>query len=286
MRNAIALQKSLTGKDINCKLIDLDTEIDVTEQWDIILFSYATMRANFDHIEQLINNQKDVKIGWLTNEFELFANGFVKEHMTFMITNFEEHGIKKAHRHDELLVTNLNTLLAKPRNPYVPKKYDTCYYGTYRKYREDYFRKYFIDDMILSTSKKNWKTFIDIEASCKVTDKLAWDDGRETLNLFKSSLYIEDTKTHDCFNHLANRFFEGLYCNTPLFFDRTCQNTIDKDQYQIDDYFMIDSYEELMDKTNNLDTEKVNEFLYLNTTLAIMERHKTIEDIKQFLLEI
>ena len=282
VRNAIELQKYLGGM-FECELVDLSTELDVTKQWDIILFSYATARADYSKVSKLIDNQTGAKIGWITNEFELFANDFVKKNMTFMINNFDESGIKKAHRHDQLLTTNLNTLMARLPTEPVEKKYDICYYGTYRKYRETYFRKYFRDDMILSTSKKNWKNFIDIDGDCRVTEKFSWEPNRETLNLFRASLYIEDTKTHDCFNYMANRFFEGLYCRTPLFFDRSCVNTIQKDIYEIDDYFIVDDYDELMDKVRNLDDEKVDWFIFTNTIIALNEKRIALKEIEEFL---
>lgn len=282
VRNSIILQEFLEDH-CDCRLTDLSEKQDLSEQWDIILFSYATGRADFSNIEKLLNNQTDCKVGWITNEFELFANGFVKEHMTFMINNFHESGIKKAHKYNQLLTTNLNTLIAKPRNQSVEKKYDVIYYGTYRKYRDDYFRKYLKENLIFSTSKKNWKTFIDVEASCKVTDKISWVDDRETLNLFKASLYIEDTKTHDCFNFMANRFFESLYCNTAMFFDKSCMNTIEKDLYHIDPYFIVSSYDELINKVNDLDHELVENHLAYNTFIALSERDKTLNQILNFL---
>ena len=240
VRNSIELYNQLNRVDgISCDLFHITTVPESPVKYDIVLFSYASAGADFSRVEELLNHpyNKGCKVGWITNEFELFANGFVKDRMTFMITNFEEHGIKKAHRHDQLLTTNLNTLIYRGRNPVIDKKYDMVYYGTYRKYREAYFQKYFKGGMIFSTTKKNWKKFIDLDIDCQITDKLSWVDGRETLNLFKSSLYIEDTKTHNCFNYMANRFYEAVQCNTALFFDKSCINTINKDRYPVDDYF-------------------------------------------------
>lgn len=287
VRNAISLHHHLIDH-FECELVDLTTDVDISKQWDIILFSYASARADYSKIEALIDNQDSVKIGWITNEFELFANEYVKQNMTFMINNFDRAGIKQAHRHDRLLTTNLNTLIMRTPNPKIEKKYDMCYYGTYRKYREGYFRKYFKENMILSASKKNWKHFIDvgIDGSCNVTEKFSWEDRKETLNLFKASLYIEDTKTHAWFNHMANRFFEGLYCNTPLFFDVSCKNTILKDVYEIDDYFIVDGYDEFEDRIKNIDQDKVDHFLTVNSSIALDERTKTLDEIVEFLKDI
>lgn len=284
IRNAIELNKRLNEcPDIYCELVDLTEDFQTIKQYDIILFSYAGMGCKFDNIERVIEVQESCRVGWITNEFELFANDFVKKRMDFMITNFEEHGIKKAHTYKDLLMVNLNTLIFKGVNPVTEKKYDTCYFGTYRKYREGYFQKYFKEGMILSTTKKNFKRFVDLDLSCKVTDKFHTVSGEETLNLFKSTLYIEDTKTHDCFNFMANRFYEALQCNTALFFDKSCVNTIQKDKYLIDDYFLVDSYEDLIEKTNNLDKVKLQEYTYTNSRIAMEEKEVVIKSIVSFL---
>jgi len=287
VRNCIEITNYLKGKGYYCEFIDVKTDnLDINVQYDIILFSAATFYFNFTMLEQLLKNQNNCRVGWMTNEFELFANGFTKEHMTFMINNFNESGIKKAHRHDQLLTTNLNSLLAKPRNPKIPKKYDLCYWGTYRKYRISYFQKYFDERMLLSTSIKNIKKFQDIGVSCHVTDKLSWEYQEESLNFVKASIYIEDTKTHNCFNYMANRFFESLFCNTAMFFDVSCMNTIDKDVFYIDPYFIVNDADELNERVQNLDEEKVEEFLAVNTEIALREKNKTLSEIEQFLLSL
>lgn len=284
VRNAMEIHRYFNSiDDCSCDIVDGTSDVP-DGQFDIILFSAATIHFNFAQFEALLDRQTHCQIGWITNEFELFANAFVKERMTFMITNFEEHGIKKAHRHDSLLVTNLNTLLAKERNNPIAKKYGCCYYGTYRKYRDPYFSKYLDEsgEVLLSTSRKNVKRFIDAGVSCNFTDKFSWSFGQETLNLFASSLYIEDTKTHSCFNYMANRFFEGLFCNTPCFFDSSCISTIHKDVYEIDKDFIVDGLDDLKVKTSSLSEEKKEQFLTVNTGIALNEKRKTLRDIHLF----
>jgi hypothetical protein len=282
IRNAYAL-KDIISERFECELVDLEHKHDNIKQYDVILFSYAGMGCNYANIDMVVSAQNDCRIGWITNEFELFANEYVKQRMDFIITNFESHGIKKAHQYRDHLMVNLNTLIFDGVNEYCEKKYDFCYYGTYRKYREVYFKKYFKNDFILSTTKKNFKKFVDLDLDCNITDKFNVTSGTETLNLFRSTLYIEDTKTHGCFNFMANRFYEALQCNTALFFDRSCINTINKDAYQVDDYFIIDSYLELAEKTANLDMDKLTEHTYTNSKIAQNERAIMAEKITSFL---
>ena len=140
IRNSIEITKILNcDNEINCKLVDLSDDFASFIQYDLIIFNYAGMGCDFSKVEPFLDSQNDCRVGWITNEFELFANDFVKKRMDFMITNFEPHGVKKAHKYSDYLMTNLNTLIFTGVNPYVDKKYDICYYGTYRKYREAYF---------------------------------------------------------------------------------------------------------------------------------------------------
>lgn len=282
IRNSYALCEIISA-EFDCTLVDLEFKHETISQYDVILFSYAGMGCDYSNIDEVINAQKNCRIGWVTNEFELFANEYVKQKMDFIITNFEAHGIKKAHKYKDHLMVNLNTLIFEGVNEYCEKKYDFCYYGTYRKYRELYFKKYFKSDFILSTTKKNFKKFMDLGVDCNITDKFNVISGQETLNLFKSALYIEDTKTHDCFNFMANRFYESLQCNTALFFDKSCINTINKDVYEIDDYFIIDSYSELVEKTANLDMNKLTEHTYTNAKIAKREKDAAAKKINIFL---
>ena len=285
LRNSFEIARSLTHSGIECDLADIFGEFP-DKQYDIILFSYASGFADFTNVEAFLSTQERYRVGWITNEFELFANDFVKKRMDFMITNFDEAAIKKAHTHKDLLVTNLNALMYNGRNKEFVKKYDTCYYGTYRKYRIPYFQKYLQSDVILSTAKKNMKDFIDAGIDCDVTEPFDWTGGWETLNMFKASLYIEDTKTHQWFNHMANRFFEGLNCNCPCFFDKSCLNTIKRDIFPIDPYFIVDGVEELLQKSRNPDKEKVEIYLKVNGLLAEIEKTRCIMEIGRFLTQL
>jgi len=285
VRNSVELCNHLKQRN-DCRLISDEADItDVTEQFDYIIFISATFYFKYKRFEELMNNQKACKIGWLSNEHDLFMQNFLKQYeIDFMISNFEEWGVKKAHKHNKYLMTNLNTLIAKPRNPICDKKYDIIFYGTYRKWREIYYKKYFIRDFILSTSSKNIKKFLLSGCDCNLTDKLSWELGKETLNLFRSSLYIEDTINHKLYNHLANRFYESLFCNCMVLFDKSCINTIKRSGYHIDDYFLIDSYDEIADKIKNVDPNLLEDFLKMNSETALIERDKTLYDIEQFLL--
>lgn len=282
VRNSIILHEYLS-KNNYCVLTDLTQYADVTMQWDIILFSYASAHADYTAISEVVRYQANARVGWITNEIELFANTYVKNTMDFMINNFSSLGVKKAHRYEDLLTVNLNTLIAKPRNPKIPKTYGLIYYGTYRKYRVGYFTQFLQGSVVLSTSKRNWSKFEKLGLKCAYIDKLQWASGVEDLNKYQTSLYIEDTKTHTHFNYMANRFFEALYCNTAMFFDKSCLNTLSKDKYIIDPYFIVDSHDELMMKMGTVEDTMIEKMLSVNTEIALIEKEKTLSNIEQYL---
>jgi hypothetical protein len=167
-----------------------------------------------------------------------------------MVTNVDND--PRVDRFQATVRINLNLLLARKPNPLVKKNYNIAYYGTFRPNREPYFRTYLRDGLVVSCSPKNLTKFHAIGCTSKFIGKMHWPAGRETLNNFRFSLYIEDDFTHDNYNYLANRFYEALFCNCVLMFDRTCANTIRKSGITVHDDFLVSDYSELIGKTTTL----------------------------------
>ena len=69
-----------------------------------------------------------------------------------------------------------------------------------------------------------------------------------------------------------------------VFFDKSCINTIERSEYDIDDYFLIDSYDEIFDKIKKVDSKLAEHFLIINTQIALDEKDKTLKQIEEFLL--
>jgi len=252
-------------------------------KYDIVLFSYSSFYFQYQRFEEFIEINKNSLVGWITNEYNITPNGCFGKYIKFMISNFEKHGHSYGKKVDYYLMTNLNTLFARKRNKIVDKKYDLIYYGTYRTDREVYFKKYFRDDLILSTSTKNKKKFKILGSNCKVIDKLSFKKYSETLNLFRASLYIEDEFTHDCFNNLANRFYEAVFTNTALFYDKSCKSTIEKSNYVIEDFWFVSSYNEIIDKIRSKEFDiKKEEFLVYAEKQALLEKETCLRELLDF----
>ena len=190
-------------------------------KFDAILIFYSNYYSPVKQMKQIADNNDQATFFWILNEYSISANyTFLNDKKVIYIRNWEEEG---------QTMLNLNLLFAKPANEYaVQKKYDCIYYGTYRPDRAEYYKKYLKEDLYLSTTSKNFKKYRDIGCTSKLIKKLSWEEKKETLNLFKYQLYIEDKHTHKVFNNLANRYYEAGFCNNVIFFDENCRNTIQK----------------------------------------------------------
>ena len=247
LRNSITISEYLK---CDLLLIESDFITALKKSYDVLVLSYGSRYAPFNLINELFKRNKNARKFWLTNEYNLTPITSIRKYKHSIIGNFEKQPyIKNVINYYNL---NLNLLLTKPPNELKNKKYDCIYYGTFRINRSKYFTKYLQEAIYLSTSSKNFKKFKHIGCNPKYITKLNWVEGKETLNLFRYQLYIEDVKTHTNFNNLANRYYEAGFCNNVVFFDVNCRNTINKSELgyykeQVEDY-LVESYEDLQSK--------------------------------------
>jgi hypothetical protein len=227
VRNALSIKVELEKKG-HCvdTLFVGENSKRYQKKYDVIFISYATQYPFIHEIEKIEEHNTDTPWGWITNEYNLRPNAFAytifKRRRAFLLSNYELGAVKFACFDAEYTV-NLNVLLFKIL-PVSKKTHNLIYYGTYRRDREVYFRKYFNENLYLSTSTKNHKKFLHIGCKSKPIGKIEWH--KPLLQAFRYSLYIEDPFTHDHFNNLANRYYESLACQCVLLFDESCINTL------------------------------------------------------------
>lgn len=246
VRNSVELSKI-----IDARIISTKEEIEDRPFKNIIL-SYGSYYFDFAPFLEFVKRFPQSTLWYVANEYNLSINGsfykHFREHGYNVLANFVEDAYQHK-KYSRFIQCNLNLLLFDPVTVEREKKYDLIYYGTFRKDRSKYFKKYFQNKQIyVSTSPKNVKRYLHLGCDAIWINKLNWTREYETLRSFRYSLYIEDEFTHSHYNHLANRFYEALNCQTVTFFDQSCRNTVEQSGIDCDDFFFVDSQEDLKKK--------------------------------------
>lgn len=280
IKSSVAVSRrnvDILARDLNADRLQYDYDKLQNKEYDVIICTYSNRYTDFATLKKLIKpNQKRYilrteyeKMGSLITEYKPFEE----------ICNFEGGSN----------FVNTNLLIAREPNELKAKKYDCIYYSRYRADRMEYCKEYLQENIYLSTHPKNHKHFFHAGCRPKLIKHIDWTEGRETLNHFRYSLYIEDKYTHNVFNNLANRWYEAGFCNNVMFFDANCINTINKSELgyfieQVKDY-IVSNYNELMHKINycNQDFEK---HLAIQKSWRIGEmllRQQMIDKIKEII---
>lgn len=252
-----------------------------TKDYDIIIKSYGSFYEDYKNIARICEINPQAHLFWLTNEYDLRAgNAFQKlayARGADQIANFKSECIQyKKH-----YFVNLNALFYQPKE-LQEKKYKICYFGTYRKDRAEYFKKYFTsEDFFLSSSPKNFKKFASLGCKFKPCNKFVWGGKKDTLGNFKYSLYIEDRYTHKVFNNLADRFYEALSNQTVTLFDKSCINTLKQSELKDCNYqdFIINSPEDVNSRDYAEDWKKQSEWI----DIVEKQKREALEKIETIL---
>lgn len=130
------------------------------------------------------------------------------------------------------------------------------YYGSYRKDREAYFRRYlsvpYVPTMISCPTQKFFvEGYVDEKISHydRVTDNL-----HSFLGLFGLGLYLEDKKSHTEYHSPANRFYEMLSAGLPMVFQPEAAKQLMKAELDIDDFVVWNAGEipKMMEKREDI----------------------------------
>lgn len=252
----------------------------VKNGYDVIIFNHASPYAFIDI--KWLNANPNAKLFYITNEYNLGEPMLLwlvaKAGRKYdVIANHSSNASKVVTKYtDNWNILNLNSLCFK-QNQYTDTVRNGCiYYGSFRKDRSEYFKKYLTTDITLSTHSKNISKFRDCGSESEIIKRVDWS--KTGILNYKYSLYIEDCKTHTNFNYLANRFYEALNYGVVPIFGEECINTIKMSGYNIPDSYII---------KNTLDI-KNKELFVMNEwyDMAVKEKTDTIENIKNIIFNI
>ena len=225
----------------NADLFVNASDIKADNDYDIIICGFGSTSCEREKSTDFIVRNKKARLFWLVGDYEqsTFAPLFYSGRQFEVIKNFE-HPMRNKKCTGQHFV-NINTLLSKPQNRLIPKQRDSVYYGRWRPDRLRYFKQYLDSTISLSTHSKNIKMFHHNGCNPRLIKPMSWQPHRETLNLFRASLYIEDVFTHTHYNCLANRYYEALFCNVVPLFDKSCINTLERSGLEDYDWHIVET---------------------------------------------
>ena len=256
---------------------------EVKSGYDIIIFNHSSHYAYISH--EWIDKNPKAKFFYIVNEYSIGE----PDMLWYTIKNFSNYqiianfpiegwvsGVKKYVEKWNML--NLNSIIYNPKKKnndfFNINKVGCIYYGTCRKGRVKYFKKYLTKDVMLSTHFKNVDKFKKCGVTSLISDRIDWNTSG--LSLYNQSLYLEDERTHIHYNHLANRFYEALnYDCTPIFSEE-CRRTVELSGYDIGEEYFINDSSQLKSKLNLKCKQEWHD-------MALKEKNKTLEQIKQII---
>lgn len=265
-RNCLAL-KNYFNADLLTSAIECQR---AKKQYDVIFCGFGSTSTEKEASTNFLNRNPQARLFWLVGEYEqsTFAPLFYCGRKFDVLKNFE-HPMKNS-KIDKQHFVNLNALLMQDspdiEKSIAQKKYNAIYYGRWREDRGVYFKKYLQGDVYLSTSSKNMKFFKHVGASPLWGKPMTWEKNKETLRLFRTSIYLEDVFTHTHYNCLANRYYEALFCGVSVIAHREACKTFDRAGVDLGEGF-FSSYKEMMNII-----EKHNDNEYLRKRLIMQQR--------------
>ena len=278
------------GHDVNFIWSYPSVNDNIDDGYDCIIFNHTSRYSYIS--DEWITKNPNAKLWYITNEYNLGEPlvlwSLVKNsgRKYNVIANHPADASKVVQKYvDNWHIVNLNALITQ-NIPYTDEhsfftveRKNCLYYGSFRKDRQKYFKKYLSDGKILiSTHAKNRHKFSDIGVTGPFVDRINWES--QGLSLYKTSLYIEDEKTHKYYNFLANRFYEALNYNVFPLFDASCKESLVKSGYEIPPYAMVDSTDDVLYITENLPTEHLS---VINSwrNAALLEKQTVFEQINK-----
>jgi hypothetical protein len=312
VRNSVIISNYL-----NADLITHESQIEsaLKDKYDVIICAYGSPYQMYDKYVAILEANPQAKMFWLVNDHDVEDNIVLRKwllnnHKPYhMICNNPREGyrgwiLRKAMNGktlndwiDEWHTVNLNALIFEEDDFYKSMgchKEGLIYYGTYRKWRIDEMLEYNGVDYVLSSTKKNQSKFQSAGIKATFIDKILWADAPEDmfdyfglrLRDYKFSLYLEDKHTHENYAFMANRFYECVMNNVLMFYDARCNLAIEKSGYEIDDYQIVSSADELSQKMLELNNSnlKYDELLAVqqnNVNKIIADRNTALNQIME-----
>lgn len=259
------------------------SDINFKKNYDVIICGFGSTSCEKDLSTRFLLQNDNARIFWLVGDYEqsTFAPLFYSKREFEVLCTFGDHKIKNKMMTRQHQV-NINALLTRSPNPHGLKKYDCVYYGRWRPDRLKYFKQYLDSFMYVSTGVKNIKMFHHNGCNPKFIKPLGWESRTEALNLFRSSLYIEDVFSHSNYTALGNRFYEALWCNAVPLIDSSCRRTLELSGYKDYEWHIVESTNDIKEKCIEI-AEGFTGSMRKWQKLAVAEKKEVILEIKSII---
>lgn len=216
------------------------------------------------------------KVCWFSNESTLHLNSSIRKYFHKrgfdFITNLHDGYSKETQEAKNIHVVNVNVTAYKDNialREFNDREYDLIYYGSFKSDRIEYIQKYFSDALISTSSKNVMHYKASGLAKSKYIHPLVFGKNDSTLNRCKFSVYIENLNVHGSkFCFMSDRFYECISNGVVLFFDKNCEQTVLQSGYNIDNFFFVDSRDELNEKMKHISNDKALRDSYLKNVLS------------------
>ena len=298
VKNSLILARELDADIVMC---EADAPM-LENNYHTIIFAYGSPYMPYNaYVERVLEN-KNANLVWLVNDHDIEDNIALRKIIIaedgrrkysvicnnpqtgyrHWILNKNIHGKKLHEWMGDWLTVNLNTLIFGEQTKqnencmFGHKEEKAIYWGTYRKHRLPYFKKYAHPSVVFSTSNKNQKKLISNDCNYSFCEKIDW----QFAPPYVGSLYLEDVHTHDNYAFLANRFYEALDSGIATFFDVSTRNTFDRCGFDLGDC-LVDGINDLNKKICNW--QNVYEKQIVNSMSILEEKTEVIAKIKNFI---
>lgn len=256
--------------------------------YENIIFNHASAYSFVDYA--WLEANPSAKLFYITNEYNLGEPRILwmaakrADRKYTVIANHPAVASKVVTKYTtDWIIMNLNSLVYQhsENRSFADKEKDLIYYGSFRKNRSKYFKKYFTENLVVSSHAKNVEKFKTAGISANFIPRIDWN--KDGLKQYLCSLYIEDEVTHTHYNHLANRFYEALNYNAVPIFSEECRGTVEKSGYLIPSNLFFSDISQMWETVDWVKNNPKDVLSYLNVfgEFARKEKIQTLENIEK-----
>jgi hypothetical protein len=231
------------ANELDAPVIDCKKNV-LYESFDQLFIVNSNFRFCDFRPEAELLSQRAKRVIWCQNDYAIsIPNGikpFIKDTWTTVQGKGEYINWNRVTFHDWLYKAK------KPINK-VPGLF---YWGAFREGRRKSFDTYFNTDLYrvnVSTSSTRPTEFRLLNSKLKMYEPFV---NPANLSGFEATIYIEDNTSHKVFCSMANRFYEAISAELPIFVDSNCVKTFEQSGLKVPPGCIVTTAEDVSNQLN------------------------------------